>query len=85
MPTCQPITSVTLIVALVVTVEAGTDRAPKGPIDKMLAEIRKDDPKGFIVAALRSYPGIPLGKPTDNLQIIVNNNFYGHIIRSSIS
>jgi hypothetical protein len=42
-------TSLILIGALVVIVEAGTKKAPAKapiePIDKMLAEIRKGDPK----------------------------------------
>jgi hypothetical protein len=70
----------TLIVALVVTVEGGTKKAPakapKEPIDRMLAEIRRGDPKGLIVRELQFYPGIPLGKPTDDLQIIVTNDFH---------
>ena len=72
--------SLTLLVGLVVTVEAGTKKAPakapKEPIDQMLAEIRKGDPKGLIVRELRFYPGIPLGKATDDLQIIVTNDFH---------
>jgi hypothetical protein len=80
MPTRQLLTSLMLIIALVGTVEAGTKKAPakapKEPIDKMLAEIRKGDPKGLIVAGLQFYPGIPLGKATDDLQIIVNNDFH---------
>jgi hypothetical protein len=42
----------------------------------MLAEIRKGDPKGLIVAQLQFYPGIPLGKATDDLQIVVTNDFH---------
>ena len=53
MPTRQLITSLILIAAFVVTVEAGTKKppgkAPQEPIDKMLATIRKGDPKGLIV------------------------------------
>ena len=66
MPTHQLMTSLILIVALVVTVEAGTKKAPakapKEPIDKMLAEIRKGDPKALIVVGLQFYPGIPFGR-----------------------
>jgi hypothetical protein len=62
------------------TAEAGTKKAPpkapQEPIDQMLAEIRKGDPKGLIVAELRFYPGIPLGNATDDLQIIVTNQFH---------
>src|SRR5918992_308500 len=80
MPTRQLITSLILIAAFVVTVEAGTKKppgkAPQEPIDKMLATIRKGDPKGLIVSELRFYPGIPLGKATDDLQIIVTNDFH---------
>jgi hypothetical protein len=69
-----------LIVALVGTVEAGSKKAPakapKKPIDKMLAFIRQHDPKGAIVRELQFYPGMPLGKETDDLQIIVTNNFH---------
>lgn len=70
-----------LIVALVVAVEAGTKKAPakapQEPIDQMLAKIRQGDPKGLIVAELQFYAsGMPLGKETDDLQIVVTNHFH---------
>jgi hypothetical protein len=70
-----------LVVALVVSVEAGTKKAPAKaplePIDKMLAKIREGDPKGVIVAELQFYAsGMPLGQATDDLQIVVTNHFH---------
>jgi hypothetical protein len=80
MPTLRLITSLILIIAFAATVEAGTKKttpkASQEPIDKMMAEIRKGDPKGLIVAELRFYPGIPLRNPTDDLQILVTNDFH---------
>src|SRR5262245_7848085 len=80
MPTHQLMTLLIPIIALVVTVGAGTKKAPakapKEPIDNMLAEIRKGDPKASIVAGLQFHPGIPFAKATDDLQIIVNNDFH---------
>jgi hypothetical protein len=42
----------------------------------MMAFIRQHDPKGALVRELRFYPGMPLRKETDDLQIIVTNNFH---------
>src|SRR4030095_1447559 len=80
MPAHLLLGSLTLMLALALTVEAGTKKAPakapKEPIKKMMAFIRQYDPKGALVRELRFYPGMPLGKETDDLQIIVTNDFH---------
>jgi hypothetical protein len=62
------------VVALAVSGEAGTikapPKAPQEPIDRMLAKIREGDPKGLIVMELRFY------ETANDLQIIVNNSFH---------
>jgi hypothetical protein len=76
MHTRQLITSLILIVALVVSADAGTTSG-QVPLIQMEKELRLSDPQRLIVSAVQFYGGgMPPGKPGDDLQIVVQNRFH---------